>query len=114
MSMKTKDRENGTRGVPVLACAPQGTPAPEEQGAHAPVTGYPGNVLKTKALQSQFTHRQSSFANALALGSLLLTPALQEMKVQPEMLLKTRQRKKSQITKKVNMCEARGPASIRF
>ena len=71
MLMKTKDREQGTReywttGVPILAFALPETLAPVERGAHAPVTGYPGNVLKTKVRQNPITHHQSPFANALA------------------------------------------------
>jgi hypothetical protein len=36
-------------------------------------------------------NRKSPFGNALVPGSSLLTPALQKMKVQPEMLLKTKE-----------------------
>jgi len=70
--MKTKDRQYGTwgygtQGVQTLACAPQGTLVPVERSAHAPVTGYPGNMLKTKVRQNPITHRKSPFANALVL-----------------------------------------------
>ena len=75
--MKTKDREDGareygTRGVQIPASALQEDPAPVEPGAHAPVTGYPGNMLKTNVRQDPITHHQSPFANALTPGSLLL------------------------------------------
>jgi len=76
MLMKTNDREHGmreygTRGVQILASALQGTLAPVEWGAHAPVTGYPGNTLKTKVRQNPITHHKSPFANALTSGSRL-------------------------------------------
>ena len=100
MLLKTKRREHGTReygtrGAPILASALPGTLDRGEQGAHTPVTGYPGNILKIKVLQYPCNPHQWSFANALALGSLLLIPASQEMKVQPEMLLKTNGRVRS-------------------
>jgi hypothetical protein len=83
MLLKTHDREHGTReygtrGVQILASALQGTLAPVERGAHAPVTGYPGNMLKTKVRQNPIAHHKSPFANALAPGSLLLTPVFQK------------------------------------
>ena len=58
--LKTHDREHGTRG------------------AHAPVTGYPGNMLKTKVRLNPITHHKSPFANPLTPDSLLLTPALKK------------------------------------
>jgi len=71
MLLKTHDREHGTRGyetrgVQILASALPGTLAPVERGAHAPVTGYPGNMLKTKVRQNPITHHQSPFAHAVA------------------------------------------------
>ena len=71
MLLKTHDREHGTRehgvrGVKILASFLKGTPARVEPGAHASVTGYPGNMLKTNARQNQITHHKSLFANALA------------------------------------------------
>ncbi len=37
-----------------------------ERGAHAPVMGYPGNMLKIRVRQNPITHHKSPFANALA------------------------------------------------
>jgi hypothetical protein len=68
MLLKINDREHRTRGVPILASDScllasllQGTQAPVERGAHTPVTGYPGNMLKTKVrrTQSPITNRHS-------------------------------------------------------
>ena len=71
MLLKTHDREHGTReygtrGVPILAYALPGTLGRVKQAAHTPVTGYPGNMLKTRARQNPITHHKSLFANALA------------------------------------------------
>ena len=71
MLLKTHDREHGIRehgirGVQILASAFQGTLAPVERSAHASVTGYPGNMLKTNARQNQITHHKWLLANALA------------------------------------------------
>ena len=77
MLLKTHEREHQTRehgipGVQILACAFQGARAPVEPGARAPVTGYPGNVLKTKVRKNPFTNHKSLFVNALAPYSRLL------------------------------------------
>ncbi len=71
MLLKTQDREHGTReygtrGVQILASALPGTLATVERGAHAPVPGYPGNMLKTKIRQNPITRHQSPFAHAVA------------------------------------------------
>ena len=47
-----------------------------ERGAHTPVTGYPGNMLKTKVRQNPITHHKSPFANARAPDSCLLASLL--------------------------------------
>ena len=83
MLMKTNDRKKrtrgyGTRGVQIPASALQGTSASVQRGVQAPVTGYPGNMLKTKVRQNPITHHKSPIANALAPDSWLLTPALQK------------------------------------
>ena len=90
MLLKTHDRQHGTRDtgrVDSSLCPPRNAGPPVQQGAPAPVTGYPGNMLKTKVRQNPITHHKSPFANALSPDS-----ALQRMKVQPEMLLKTHDR----------------------
>ena len=78
MLLKTHDREHGireygTRSAQILApdsgllaSLLQGTQALVERGADAPVTGYPGNMLKTNMRQNPITDHQSPFANALA------------------------------------------------
>ncbi len=62
----SRKTEHGMRGVQILASAFQGTLAAVERGAHASVTGYPGNMLKTRARQNPITNHKSLFANALA------------------------------------------------
>ena len=104
MLLKTHDREHGTRdtgtrdrrGVQILASAFQGTLASAERGAHASVTGYPGNMLKRKGTPEP--NRQSQMAIRQCPGSLLLTPVFQEMKVHPAMSMKIREGLKSYIT----------------
>ena len=77
MLLKTRHREHGTReygtrGVPILAYALPGMLGRVKQGAHTPVTGYPGNILKTRVLQNPFDHHPPSFANSLSPDSRLL------------------------------------------
>ena len=87
---RSATRDTGTRDtgrVDSSLCPPRNAGPPVQQGAPAPVTGYPGNMLKTKVRQNPITHHKSPFANALSPDS-----ALQRMKVQPEMLLKTHDR----------------------
>ncbi len=77
MLLKTQDRENrtreyGTRGGQILASALHGRLVPVERGAHVPVTGYPGNMLETKARQNPISNHKSPFTNALTPVSSLL------------------------------------------
>ena len=64
MLLKTHDRDHRTREYGI-------------RGAHAPVTGYPGNMLKTKVRQSPITHHKVLFTNALAPDSCPLASLVQ-------------------------------------
>ena len=67
-----------------------------------------GMCMKTndgvRSPRSEVRSRKASAAGAPVLtpGSLLLTPSLQEMKVQPEMLLKTKDGKKEGVRYQVS------------
>jgi len=71
MLLKTHDREHGTRRYGA-------------GGAHAPVKGYPGNMLKKRCAvtQSSITYRHSPMPWLLTPSFCLLTPALQKLTCQ--------------------------------
>ena len=96
MLMKTNEpehgtREYGTRGVQIPASALQETLAPCGAGRACACDGIFWEHAENKGTPEP--NHPSQIANRQCHGSLLLTPAPQEMKVHPEMLMKTNGRK---------------------